>query len=332
MTHFVWPWIFILLPLPFLMRAVLPRVGDKNEEALKVPFFEGLQALPAGGRLSVLGGAGMRRVLGALIWILLVTAAARPQWAGTPEKIPSEGRNLMLVLDVSGSMEEPDFVMQGRPVRRWDAVQAVADDFVRKREGDRVGIVLFGERAYLFAPLTFDLKTVSELLNEADVGMAGTQTAIGDALGLALKTMIDVPASGKVVILLSDGAANAGKMRPREAGELAKKMGVKVYTVGAGSDTMAVPTLFGVTQMPRDAEIDEKSLQDIARMTGGRYFRAKNTAELARIYKDIDALEPVKNDDIFIRPVRELFYYPLAGAFGLSVLGALFMLAGGRRK
>lgn len=328
MTHFVWTGMFLLLPLPLIVRLVLPRVGDKSAEALKVPFFETVSALPVSRRLAIAGSLGLRRILGALIWILLVCAAARPQWAGTAVKIPSEGRNLMVVLDISGSMREPDFELNGRPVTRWEAVRAVADAFVKKREGDRVGVILFGERAYLYAPLTFDLKTVSTLLGEAEVGMAGTQTAIGDALGLALKTMIDVPAQSKVVVLLSDGAANAGVMRPLEAGELAKKAGVKVYTVGAGSDSVAVAGLFGTMRLPRDGEIDEETLKRIAEMTGGEYFRAKDTAQLARIYEKIDALEPVKNDDVFVRPVKELFYYPLAAAFLLSVLGAAVLAAG----
>lgn len=332
MTQFVYPLMFLLLPLPLLMRVLLPRVSDKKEDALKVPFFADMEALPRSGGLSVLGGLKMRRFLGALVWILLVTAAARPQWAGEPEKIPSEGRNLMLVLDISGSMNEADFVISGRPVRRWDAVQAVADNFIKKRQGDKAGVILFGERAYLYAPLTYDLKTVSDLLQEADVGMAGSQTAIGDALGLALKTMIDVPAQSKVIVLLSDGEANAGAMRPLEAGELARKAGVKVYTIGAGSDAVQMMGLFGMVQMPRGDEIDEKTLREIAKMTGGKYFRAKNTKELLDIYKEIDALEPVKNEDIFVRPIKELFYYPLGAAFVLSVLGALFVLAAGRRK
>ncbi|MBR1778586.1 MAG: VWA domain-containing protein [Alphaproteobacteria bacterium] len=332
MTGFVFPIMFALLPLPLIVRAVLPPVNDENEDALKIPFFAEMESLSAGGRRTMLGGLRIRQILGALIWILLVTAAAGPQWMGAPAKIPSEGRNLMLVLDISGSMDEADFVIQNKAVRRWDAVQAVADAFIKKREGDRVGIVLFGERAYLYAPLTFDLKTVSDLLREADVGMAGPQTAIGDALGIALKTMIDVPAESKVVVLLSDGAANAGSMKPMEAADLAAKMGVKVYTIGAGSDTMQMGGIFGMMPFARGDEIDEKSLQEMAQKTGGRYFRAKNTQELLEIYKEIDALEPVKNDDVFVRPVKVLFYYPLAAAFGLSVLGALLMLAGRRGR
>lgn len=328
MTHFVWWGLFVLLPLPLIMRLVLPRVGDKSVEALKVPFFNDVTALPTSRRLTALSGLKARRIFGALIWALLVCAAARPQWTGEAAKVPSEGRNLMVVLDISGSMREPDFELNGRRVTRWDAVQAVADSFIKKRKGDRVGVVLFGERAYLYAPLTFDLKTVSDLLKEADVGMAGTQTAIGDALGLALKTMIDVPAQSKVIVLLSDGAANAGRMRPLEAAEIAAKSGVKVYTIGAGSDSVLVQGLFGAVKMSRDGEIDERTLKEIAEKTGGEYFRAKDTQQLQRIYDKIDALEPVKNDDVFVHPVKELFYYPLAAAFALSVLGALLMLAG----
>lgn len=330
MIGFAYPLMFLLLAVPLIMRAVLPRVNDGNEDALKVPFFDDMNRLPQAGGRSVFGGLRFRRLSGALIWILLVAAAANPRWVGEPSEVPSEGRNLMLVLDISGSMQETDFTVRDQAVRRWDAVRAVADAFVNKRQGDRVGVVLFGERSYLYVPLTYDLKTVSDLLKEADVGMAGSQTAIGDALGLALKTMIDVPAESKVVVLLSDGAANAGAMKPLEAAELAKKAGVKVYTVGAGSDTVRMMGMFGMMQMPRGDEIDEKTLREIARETGGRYFRAKNTRELLEIYKEIDALEPVENDDVFVRPVKTLFYYPLAAAFILSVLGAFHFITGGR--
>lgn len=330
MTGFVYPLMFFLLPLPLLMRSILPRANDKNEDALKVPFFEDVNHLTPSRVRSVFSGMRFRRIMAWLIWVLLVASAAGPQWVGQPSKVPSEGRNLMMVLDISGSMEEADFAVSNRAIRRWDAVQGVANAFVKKRQGDRIGVVLFGERAYLYVPLTYDLKTVSDLLQEADVGMAGTQTAIGDALGLALKTMIDVPAESRVVVLLSDGAANAGAMKPLEAAELAQKMGVKVYTIGAGSDTVQMMGLFGMVQMSRGDEIDEKTLQEIAQRTGGRYFRAKNTQELLEIYKEIDALEPVKNDDVFIRPVKALFYYPLAAAFVLSVCSALLILAGRR--
>lgn len=326
MTSFVFPLAFLLLPLPFIMQAVLPCVNQENEDALKVPFFDDIRVLSHSGTRSVFQKFHVRRLLGFLIWGLLVTAAAGPRWVGEAVKMPAQGRNLMLVLDISGSMEEADFSVQNRAVRRWDVVRAVADAFIQKRKGDRVGVVLFGERAYLYTPLTYDVKTVSDLLKEADVGMAGTQTALGDALGLALKTMVDVPDESKVIVLLSDGAANAGTMRPAEAAELAAKMGVKVYTIGAGSDTVQMMGLFGVMQMPRGDEIDEKTLQEIAQKTQGRYFRAKNTQELIEIYKEIDALEPVDNDDVFIRPVKTLFYYPLGAAFILSILGAVMLL------
>lgn len=326
MTSFVFPLAFLLLPLPFIMQAVLPCVNQENEDALKVPFFDDIRVLSHSGTRSVFQKFHVRRLLGLLIWGLLVTAAAGPRWVGEAVKMPAQGRNLMLVLDISGSMEEADFSVQNRAVRRWDVVRAVADAFIQKRKGDRVGVVLFGERAYLYTPLTYDVKTVSDLLKEADVGMAGTQTALGDALGLALKTMVDVPDESKVIVLLSDGAANAGTMRPAEAAELAAKMGVKVYTIGAGSDTVQMMGLFGVMQMPRGDEIDEKTLQEIAQKTQGRYFRAKNTQELIEIYKEIDALEPVDNDDVFIRPVKTLFYYPLGAAFILSILGAVMLL------
>lgn len=330
MTGFSFPFLFFLLPLPLIVRTFLPPVENQGEDALKVPFFTEMETLSPHGRRLISLELPFRRIIGALVWVLLVTAAAGPRWTGKPVKIPNEGRNLMLVLDISGSMDEADFVIQNRAVRRWDAVQIVADAFIKEREGDRIGIVLFGERAYQYAPLTMDLKTVSELLREADVGMAGQQTAIGDALGIALKAMADVPAKSKVVVLLSDGVANAGRMKPLEAAEVAMKTGVKVYTIGVGSEVMQNGGLFGLMPFAQTDDIDEKTLKEIAAKTDGKYFRAKNTQELLGIYKEIDALEPVKNDEVFVRPVKTLFYYPLGAAFALSVLLAFAVLADGR--
>ncbi len=326
MISFLFPFMFFLLPLPFIMQGILPYASDKKQDALKVPFFKEMSALSRNGAHFVFPSRFLIKLFSFLAWSLLICASANPQWTGSPIKQPSEGRNLMLALDISGSMQEADFVLGNQPVRRWDAVQAVANSFIQNRTGDRTGIVLFGEQAYLYVPLTYDIQTVSDLLKEADVGMAGAQTAIGDALGLALKTMIDEPAESKVIILLSDGAANAGIMKPLEAAELAKKMGVKIYTIGAGSDTVEMMGLFGALKIARGDEIDEKTLKEIALKTGGEYFRAKNTKDLVEIYSKIDALEVVENEDIFIRPIKSLFYFPLALAFLFSILGAMVLM------
>lgn len=324
MTRFVYPYVLILTVLPFVMPLFLKRAGAKNQDALKIPFFAALENMPSRNRLTSVGGAGMRRVLGALMWICLVLAAARPQWTGEPLALKTEGRNIFLVLDVSGSMSEKDFEDGRFYISRWEAVKRVAQQFIQKRKGDRVGVVLFGSRAYQFLPLTPDLNTAAQMLDEAGVGLAGTQTAVGDGLALALKQMADEPERSKIVILLSDGVANAGALTPDRAADIAVKEKVKVYTVGAGSEPRAFGGFFGA--LAGGAEIDEKSLQDMARKTGGAYFRAADYNALQSVYETIDALEPVKNDEMFVRPVKELYYYPLAAAFAVSVAGALLTL------
>ncbi|MCQ2966712.1 MAG: VWA domain-containing protein [Alphaproteobacteria bacterium] len=299
----------------------MPAWKKQIGSAIYFPMFDKIKSLQ--NQNTVSRTSYLRLIISVLVWILCVCAAARPQYAGNPIKTTNEGRNLMLVLDLSGSMGEMDFVLQNKPVRRWDAVRSVAKNFVDKRTSDRVGVVLFGERAYLYAPLSYDLKTLKILLNEADVGMAGSQTAIGDALGIAIKNIADVPAETSVIILLSDGISNAGILQPLKAAELANRSKIKIYTIGAGSDIKEMNGLFGNIVISRENEIDEATLKKVAEQTGGKYFRAKNTTELIEIYDEIDKLETAKNDDIFIRPTKELFYIPLGIAFGLVIVTIL---------
>ena len=326
MITFEQPWFVGLLLLPLLMKAILPRTQEENPGALFMPFFEIFSD-------SVImvddeDPPRVKNMSSVIVWLLLVLAAARPQYIGEPVKAGEEGRNLMLVLDLSGSMETPDFSLQGQSATRWSAVRLVADSFVQKRKGDRLGVVLFGERAYLYVPLTFDLQTISVLLNEAEVGLAGAQTALGDGLALALKSLIDVPEKSRMVILLSDGVANAGRLKPLQAAEIAQKMGVKVYTIGIGPESPQIPTGFPDSYarllLQNEDYVDVETLKQIADMTGGKYFGAKSTLELYKISQDIDRLEPAKTEGVYIRPKKELFFYPLGAAFILSVLIAFF--------
>jgi Ca-activated chloride channel family protein len=256
-----------------------------------------------------------RALLGALTWILLVTAAARPQLIGDPIALPMEGRDLMLAVDISGSMAEQDMVIGDRVVERLTAVKAVAGDFIERRKGDRVGLILFGAQAYLQAPLTFDRETVRTLLFEAAVGLAGRETAIGDAIGLAVKRLREKDAENRILILLTDGANTAGSIDPIKAAELAAREGVRIYTIGVGSELRGP---FGLRM--GGSGIDEDTLQAIAKATGGRYFRARDVAGLQAIYGMLDELEPVVSDEQTFRPVQELFQWPLAAALLLSAL------------
>jgi Ca-activated chloride channel homolog len=313
MIHFAWPWMLLALPLPWLAARWLAPAPPQGA-ALFLPFAAALAAPPA---MTTARRPRARQALFALVWLLLVAAAVRPQWLGDPQPVPSTGRRLLLAVDVSGSMATQD--MAGNE-SRLQVVQQVAGDFVRHRHGDQVGLILFGTRPYLQAPLSTDLDTVDQFLDEAMVGVAGPATAIGDAIGLAIKRLKaqarrDGAAAETVLVLLTDGASNAGAMPPLAAAKLAAKEGLRIYTIGVG----AAPGsgLFGLGGGNDD--LDEATLKAIARTTGGEYFRATDADALQQVYARIDKLEPAAGRDQWLRPRSEWFAWPLALALLLSV-------------
>ncbi|MGR8951600.1 MAG: vWA domain-containing protein [Gammaproteobacteria bacterium] len=315
MIHFVWPWLIAALPLPWLIRYLLPPVQPVEQAALKVPFLDDF----SGGKIGAVSQPKQWPLwLAITAWLLLVIAGTRPQWLGEPVEQAVSGRDLMLAIDLSGSMEEQDFFINKQQVDRLTAAKSVAGDFIERRVGDRIGLILFGSQAYLQTPLTFDRKTVRTLLNEAAIGLAGDNTAIGDAIGLAVKRLQKQQADSRVLILMTDGANTAGEVSPLKAAELAADKQLKIYTIGIGADEMIVRTLFGAHKVNPSRDLDEKTLLDIAQKTGGRYFRARNASELNNIYMLLDKLEPVKKDSQYFRPRRELFYWPLALALALT--------------
>jgi Ca-activated chloride channel family protein len=331
MTGFAWPFMFLLLFLPFAVRKFL-FVSDTGEnDALRVPFYSEVAALTnRKGTVKVAGNKKFRLLFLLFIWILLVTAAARPQWAGPAQPVTQKSRNMIMTIDLSESMEITDFEYKGQRLDRFQALKIAANNFLDKRKGDRVGLVAFGTEAYEYVPLTLDLKTAKDMFSELEIGFAGPLTAIGDALGLALKKIKDVPSNDKVIILLSDGEANAGLINVEQALKTAKEMQVKIYTIGIGAYEQKIKGLFG-TQIVNPSEgLDEATLQKIADETGGKYYRAYDTKEFLKIYDDIDALEPVISAETFVRPVKELFYYPLGLALILSVLAAFVFGRGGK--
>lgn len=323
MLEFAWPWAFAALALPVLARWLLPRAQHGGALALRVPFYAELVELAGNAQQ-----AGLRTALWlpTLAFMLLCTAASRPQWVGEAEAPPRSGRDLMLAVDTSGSMAAEDMSVGGRRVDRLRAVKLVVDDFLTRREGDRVGLILFGQQAYLVTPLTFDLSSVRHQLDTSVVGLAGRETAIGDAIGLAVKRLRARPLEQRVLILLTDGANNAGALQPLQAAELASANQVRVHTIAFGADAQRGP--FGM-MMPA-AEMDEATLEQIADKTGGRFFRARNVADLAGIYAELDRLEPLEQDGESIRPHQELFVYPAALALILA-LAALILHPGSRR-
>ena len=319
MIHFEWPWIFALLPLPLLPRLLLPRATQAQEAALRVPHLDRF-ALDSATLPGMLARRPLLLAASLLAWLLLVVATARPVWFGDPVDLPMQGRNLMLAVDLSGSMQTPDYELGGRQVSRLDAIKALAGEFIERRVGDRVGLVLFGTHAYLQTPLTFDRKTVHSLLDESAIGLAGEQTAIGDAIGLAVKRLRETGEGDKILVLLTDGVSNAGEVAPAKAAELAAKEGIVIYTVGIGSETMKVNTFFGTQIVKTPNDLDEDGLREIAKTTGGRYFRASDSKQLSQIYTLLDQLHPVEQGQQTLRPRTTLFFWPLSVSLLLSIL------------
>lgn len=324
MYEFAWWWLFGLLPLPLLIRQLWRPAKQRVGLALKVPFLQDfLQGEAASEKAWT---SWLALALAALAWLALVTAAARPIWVGESVALPVSGRDLMLAVDLSGSMQEQDFILNRQVVDRLVATKAVAGEFISKRSGDRIGLVLFGDQAYLQAPLTFDRHTVLQLLKESAIGLAGERTAIGDAIGLALKRLQNSPEKNRVLILMTDGANTAGSVSPLEAADMAAAAGLKIYTVGIGSESDAARSLFGFQLMNPNADLDERSLRAIADKTGGQYFRARDTEEFHKIYAELDRLEPVEQAAQQWRPQQELFRWPLLAAFVLVLLTAVLRI------
>ncbi len=315
MIHFEWPWLLTALPLPLLIRWLFPANTPMEQAALKVPFMDDFSE---GQTRTVSQTRQWPLLLAAIAWFLLVLACTRPQWLGEPIEQAVSGRDLMLAVDLSASMQEQDFIINKQPVDRLTATKGVAGDFINRRVGDRLGLILFGTQAYLQTPLTFDRKTVLTLLNESVIGLAGDNTAIGDAIGLAVKRLKNQPANSRVLILMTDGANTAGEVSPLKAAELAAASQLKIYTIGIGADEMIVRSFFGNRKVNPSRDLDENTLVKIAESTGGRYFRARNTDELDNIYMLLDKLEPVEKDKQYFRPRSELYCWPLSLALGLA--------------
>lgn len=304
------PWVLILLPLPWLLR-FLPPAKIVIPTALKVPFYSTLQNL---ADKKSLHHNKRDTSLFVILWALLVIALSGPRWIGEPIPLSREGRNIMMVLDLSGSMELQDMVMNNHFVSRLKVVKQAAEQFVRARRGDRIGLIVFGTQAYLQTPLTYDLQNVLLRIEDATAGLAGKTTSIGDALGLAVKRLQNVPPESRVVILLTDGANNSGVISPQRAAELAKLDGIKVYTIGLGAEVDPRVMNSAFFNMGAGIDLDEPSLKAIADSTNGRYFRATDANSLQSIYAMINDLEAKPEDEASVRPEHDYYAWPLGVA------------------
>ncbi|MFK7914938.1 MAG: VWA domain-containing protein [Pseudomonadales bacterium] len=336
MIEWLWPWLALLAPVPLVVRW-LWHSADSNDPALVVPDLQPFTAPEQDGA----GQTGTIRMLQLallwLVWLCLLAAVMRPQWTGAEVRLPATGRDLMLAVDISGSMGTEDMQLGDDFVNRLIVVKAVVEQFLEQRQGDRIGLILFGTRAYLQAPLTFDIDSVQSLLTDAPVGIAGGKTAIGDAIGLAVKRLRKKTEGERVLVLLTDGANNVGEVAPVKAAELAAREAIKIYTIGVGADELQLkmPGLFGALGsriVNPSAELDEDTLQSIAALTEGEYFRARNTEKLREIYAMIDAMEPVTQDAESFRPVRALYHWPLALALITLMLLVSWLLVNARRR
>lgn len=323
MFELAWPWIFVLAPLPWLLRRILP-AARSSEAPLKVSFLAELEEL-AGRRANGRLPTWRSQAPFLTIWLLLLCAGARPQWVDEVQALPSSGRDLLLAVDVSGSMNYPDMSLKGQEVSRLDAVKARFGDFLEGRQGDRLGLILFGSQAYLQSPLTFDRHTVRQWLDEARIGIAGKNTALGDAIGLAVKKLRKRPKASRVLVLITDGANTAGSLPPLTAARLAAEQKLRIYTIGIGADPVQ-SGIANVLGLSAGLDLDEDSLKKIAEITDGQYFRARSEQDLKQIERSLDELERIDQATLNARPSHALHAWPLAGALLLSLFLAVHQL------
>ncbi|MDX1451450.1 MAG: VWA domain-containing protein [Oleiphilaceae bacterium] len=312
-----WPWAVVLLPLPWLAKWGTNAITTPEPGPQLPVMYQALHSIGVSNSTNTQRPSRTRIALLAMAWLLLVLAMMRPHHVGPSVNLPLSGRDLMLAIDISPSMKERDMLLKGVESTRLEAVKYVVSDFVERRQGDRVGLVLFGSQPYLQAPLTFDLKTVNTLLQEAFLGMAGQATAIGDAITLATKRLRQRPEQSRVLILLSDGQNTAGEIPPEKAAQFAAHEGITIYTIGIGAEEIIKRSFFGVQRVNPSADLDEAMLKQIASSTGGKYYRARDLEELQQIYQEIDALEPIEQEQRSFRPRKALSYWLIGAAIGL---------------
>ena len=318
MIHFEFIWALAAIPLPLLVY-FLPSKKQTQAAPLKMPtLVKGVNSAdyaPKNNKTSL--------ALLSFIWLLLILACTQPQWLGEAVNVPTQGREMMVAVDLSGSMEIEDMRLNGSPVNRLDMLKKLLGEFIERRTGDRLGLILFADDAYMQTPMTFDRNTVQQMLDEAVLGLVGKQTAIGDAIALAAKRFDEKKNSNRVLLLLTDGQNTAGKITPEQALELAVDKKITIYSVGIGADVMIQKSFFGSRRVNPSSELDEESLKNLAEKTGGLYFRARASEDMSQIYQRLDQLEPVEQEQQQMRPLSALFYWPLGFALLISFIALL---------
>ncbi|HEY5715862.1 MAG TPA: VWA domain-containing protein [Psychromonas sp.] len=308
MFEFVYLWIFFLLPLPLLVRYLL-KAQETAYTQIWIPLAQGLseqQTTSQKGHLCTF--------IPWFAWLLLLSALARPVWFAEPIRLQQQTRDMIISLDLSGSMQEVDMPLNGQTVDRLTLLKDLLKTFIKERQGDRLGLILFADHAYLQTPLTFDLNTIQQMVDQSEIGLAGNKTAIGESIAMAIKRFVENKNDQRVLILMSDGANNAGSIEPIQAAEQAAKNNITIYTIGIGAEQMIKRGLFGNQRVNPSADLDEKALMEIAKLTGGKYFRARSQSELQNIYQTLNQLEPIDSDFLEFRPEEDIFYWPLSAA------------------
>lgn len=313
MIEFAWLWALLIWPLPLIYR-YLRKPRQAQQQPLAVSVLPSLASAPLATT-----GKRWQYIFGVVVWSLLVLALMRPQWLGEPVAARNDAREMMIAVDLSGSMEIADMAINGEQVDRLTMLKHVMSDFIERRVGDRLGLILFADTAYVQAPMTFDRATVQKMLDETVLRLIGERTAIGDAIALAVKRFANRPETNKILILVTDGQNTAGQVSPEQALQLAKYHEVKIYTIGVGAEEILVDSFFGQRRVNPSRDLDEAMLSQLANETGGAYFRARSTEELAEIYNELDAFEPVQGEQQLRRPQTALYFWPLGLAWLLML-------------
>lgn len=308
--HFAYPYLAYLAPLPILVYWLFPAIKNQNS-ALLFPYFERAVIVskqrPQKAAFVKKRGALVSVVM-FIIWLLLVTAMASPELVGKPEKTIKTSRNFLIAADLSFSMANKDWSIKGEKVTRWDAVKELMQDFIIRRKSDRMGLVFFASNAYIQAPFTTDLSTVQSMLDEADVGMAGQMTNLGKAIVKGMDLFERDTIKTKIMLLLTDGLDSGMDILPLDAANMAKNDSVKIYTIGIGDPGSS------------SSDLDERALTEIAELTGGKYFRAKDVEALEKVYLELDKLEPIEYEEEIYTPKTLLFFYPLGASLSLGII------------